>query len=107
MPSHKTHDITIRLRRKDRRRITREEARAALWAAQEIARRGGDVEAEMRDFDIEAIDWRHTYRSGRQKTYRYVRGGSPPVSEVLVSIVGILREVDMNALRVEPIEGGE
>lgn len=97
MARKRIHDITVHIRRKDRQRVTREQARNAFWAAQEIARHGGSVTAEMREWEILAIDWRK--KPG--KAYHYAPGGKTSIDEVLQNMVGILREIGKDGLRVE------
>jgi hypothetical protein len=92
------HDITIRLRRKDGRKVTAAEARKALWAAHKIAQHGGNPVAELREWDIEAIDWRKEFRSGRTKSYRYA--GSDAAAAI-TDMGGILEDIGMAGLRVE------
>lgn len=96
-------DITIRIRRKDGRKATLEQARAALWAAHKIAQKGGDVEAGLREWKIEAVNWRNTYASGKFKDFTY----KEDISEVLANMGGILEVVGLAKLRVELVNRGE
>lgn len=89
-------DITIHMRRKDGRKATADQARKAFWAAQEIARRGGDIAKEMREWELVAIDWRHT----PGKEYRYDQGTPSKPQEVLENLIGIIRTVGMSGLTV-------
>lgn len=93
-------DVTIKLKRKDGRPASEEQARNALWAAQEIARKGGDVTELMKEWEIHAIDWRNTYRNGHYKDYHY---NAEDISDVLAAMVGILRDVGKARLRVAPV----
>lgn len=92
MRSSKTHDITIRMRRKDGHRTTAQQAKAALWAAHKRAQRGEEV--ELRDWIIEAVDWRKG--SGREYSYTGSRA-----AEAIANMGGILETVGMDGLRVE------
>jgi hypothetical protein len=88
------HDITIRLRRKDGRKVDAATARRALWAAHKIAQKGGSLKDEMREWVIEAIDWRKT----PGKKYEYSGNN---VTDVIANMGGILETVGMDNLRVE------
>lgn len=101
MSKGKVHDITVRLRRKDGAKVSPEQARAALWAAHKIAQRGGDVEAEMREWDIRGINWRTVTKGGREKTYNYAPGGRTSITEVIGNMGGIFESVGLAGLRVE------
>lgn len=96
-------DITVRLRRKDGRRAGADEAKAALWAAHKIAQAGGNVVTALREWDIQAIDWRNTYASGKSKTFTYTDN----VSEVLGNMGGILETAGLAGLRVALVNKGE
>lgn len=101
MAKGKVHDITIRIRRKDGARSTIEQAKAAVWVAHKIAQRGGDVEKELRDWEIKAINWRTvTKRGGHEKNYTYSPGGQTSISEVIANMGGILESVGMDGLRI-------
>lgn len=89
-------DITIRLRRKDGRRADAKEAKAALWAAHKIAQKGGNPVEQLRDWVIEAVDWRNTYPSGHTKTFRYTE----KLEEVIANMGGILESLGLEGLRV-------
>lgn len=100
----KVADVTVHMRRKDGKRVTKEEAKRALWAAHKIAQRGGDPFAELREWTIEAINWRNVYKSGREKTYRY---DSPAaIADVIGNIGGIMETIGMDKLRVAVPERG-
>lgn len=100
MAKGKIHDITIRLRRKDGARTTAAQAKAALWAAHKIAQKGGDVDRELREWDIKGIDWRTVTRRGREKTYNYAPGGKVSMGEVVGALGGIFEYLGMDGLRV-------
>jgi len=89
-------DITVRLRRKDGKRVSAKEAKAALWAAHKIAQKGGDVAAGLREWVIEAINWRNTYASGHSKTFQYTEN----LTEVIGNMGGILESAGLSGLRV-------
>ena len=93
----KVTDISIRIRRRDGQPATLRQARAALWVAHKIAQRGGDVERELREWVIVAINWRNVYRSGKEKTYRYTDG----ITEVIAAMGGIFEDKGLDGLRVE------
>lgn len=96
-------DITVRLRRKDGAKATAEQAKAALWAAHKIAQKGGNVVTALREWSIEAIDWRNTYASGKSKTFTYTDN----VAEVLANMGGILETAGLDGLRVALVNRGE
>lgn len=100
----KVHDITVRLRRKDGTPSTAAQAKAALWAAHKIAQKGGDVEKEMREWEIKGINWRTVSRRGRERTYNYAPGGRVSISEVIGSMGGILETQGMEGLRVAVVD---
>lgn len=104
MASKKTTDFTIRLRRKDGRRATPREAKAALWAAHKIAQRGGNVVTALKEWEIHAIDWRNRYRSGRVKEFHY---GRDQVTEAIGNMGGILESLGLDGLRVALVNKGE
>ncbi len=94
----KVTDITIRMRRKDGRRVSEDEAKAALWAAHKIAQRpGGDILRELREWDIEAVNWRNVYRSGKEKRYRYT---GKDAAEAIGAMGGIFEWAGLEGLRV-------
>lgn len=99
-------DITVRLQRKDGRKVAAEEAKAALWAAHKIAQAGGNVVTALREWNIHAIDWRNTYASGRDKTFHYSARTSD-LSEVLGNMGGILETAGLKGLRVALVNKGE
>lgn len=76
-------DITIHMKRKDGKHFTKAEARAAVWAAHKIVQRGGSVR-DMREWEFEAVDWRH---GKREKHY-----GRAAIDEVLNAIGPILED---------------
>lgn len=89
-------DITVRLRRKDGQKATADQAKAALWAAHKIAQKGGNVVTALREWKIEAIDWRNTYASGRSKSFTYTED----LTDVLANMGGILETAGLDGLRV-------
>lgn len=100
MGTKKLKDFTVRLIRKDGRKVTAKEARAALWAAYKIARKGGDLATEMREWTILAINW----RNDDGKEYEY---GSERAEEILTALGGILHMLDWNHdLRAEVPDNG-
>ncbi len=96
MPRKKKYDVTVHMRRKDKRRMTEQEARNAFWAAQEIARHGGDVNKEMREWELVAIDWQTT----PGKLYHYDKNAPSTAVEALQNLVGIIREVGKAGLSI-------
>jgi hypothetical protein len=88
----KLTDITIRMRRKDGRKVSGAVARKALWAAFKIAKRGGNLATELREWTIEAINWRNVYQSGGEKTYTY--STSDAVAEALQAMGGIFNSIN-------------
>lgn len=61
------NDFTIHIRRRDGKTFNEKQARAALMAAYQIAKAGGDVNASLTEYQIDGIDW----RKNRAKTYPY------------------------------------
>jgi hypothetical protein len=100
MTKKRINDITVRMRRKDGTKATGDQAKKALWAAHKIAQRGGDVEAEMRDWEISAIDWRKVTRAGRKREFHYVPGGRASITQVVADMGGILETLGLAGLRV-------
>lgn len=86
---NKLKDFTVRMWRKDKKKVTAKEARAALWAAYKLAKEGKDLETALRDWHIEAINWRNS----DDKVFIY---GSERAAEVLVALGGILNTIDWN-----------
>lgn len=93
-------DITVRLRRKDGGKANAEQAKAALWAAHKIAQKGGDVATALREWKIEAIDWRNTYASGHGKTFTYTE----KLTDVIANMGGILETIGLDGLRVALVD---
>lgn len=85
----KLKDFTVRMWRKDKKKVTAKEARAALWVAYQLAVKGEDLETALREWHIEAINW----RNDDDKIYTY---GSDRAAEILVSLGGILKTIDWN-----------
>ncbi len=96
MPRKKSYDITIRMRRKDGKRVTAEEAKRALWAAHKIAQHGGSITRELREWKIEAIVW----RTIPGKEYTYDDHSKSGTQEVLENMGGILETLGLEGLRV-------
>jgi len=93
-------DITVRLRRKDGKKTTAEQAKAALWAAHKIAQKGGNVATALREWKIEALDWRNTYASGHSKTFTYTEN----LTEVLANMGGVFETLGLDGLRVALVD---
>lgn len=96
MPRKKKYDITIHMRRKDGRKASEAETRNAFWAAQEIARHGGDVNKEMREWELVGIDWQNI----PGKLYHYDKDTPSSVTEAFQNLVGMIREVGKAGLTI-------
>lgn len=92
MAKHKHHDITVRMRRRDGKKVSPLTAKKALWAAHKIAQRGGSIAAHLTEWEVEAVDW----RAGR-RSYTYT--GSDATA-ALENLGGILETLTMEGLRV-------
>lgn len=102
-PKPRLVDISIRMSRKDGKRVSRSEARKALWAAHKIVQKGGSLSTALREWRVHAIDWKNTYPSGAEKEYHY----TSKLDEVFGSMGGILETIDFDTLRIEPHTKGE
>jgi hypothetical protein len=71
-----------------------------------ILRRGGSLRHDLREWFVEAIDWRNTFASGHTKEYKY-RERTDDIDEVLGNMGGILETIGIDALRVEPHTRGD
>lgn len=65
---------------------TEDDAKKAFWAAHKIVQRGGKLETELRDWTVQAIDWR---KNGKQYVY-----GEANATEVIGAMGGILEDED-------------
>lgn len=86
---NKIKDFTVRMWRKDKKKVTAKEARAALWVAYKLAKEGKDLGTALREWHIEAIDWRN--EDGKVFTY-----GGERAAEILVALGPILNTIDWN-----------
>lgn len=84
-------DITLHFKRRDGKPVSDKEARAALWAAHKIAQSGKNVTDEMREWIIEAIDW----KVGNRR-YHY---GPARINEVVGNMGGILESIGLDGIR--------
>lgn len=90
-------DISVHVRRKDGKKISEKEARAALWAAHKLVQSGKSLTA-LKEWDIKAVNWRVGGRS-----YRYSGGD---VEQALIDMGGILETVGMSAIRAGVPDSG-
>ena len=91
----KLKDFTVHMRRKDGKKVTAKEARAALWVAYKLARDGQDLNTALKEWHIEGIDW----HNDDEKIYNY---GSERAAEILVALGGVLHTINWNKdLRIE------
>ncbi len=86
---NKIKDFTVRMWRKDKKKVTAKEARAALWVAYKLAKNGENLDVALRDWHIEAINWRNQ----DEKVFTY---GSDRAAEILVALGPILNSLDWN-----------
>ncbi len=88
-------DVTLRLMGQPGQRFTNAQVRAAAW----YALRHGT--GSLKEFDVAAVDWRNTRRSGKGEDYAYTGG---QMDEVLENARGIFYTVGMGGLRVALVE---
>lgn len=83
-------DVTLDFKRRDGKRVSEDEARRALWAAHKLVQSGGSVK-DLKEWEIEAIDWR-----ADEREYHY---GASRIDEVLGNLGGILETIGLEGIK--------